>query len=255
MAVLCDIHGNLPALDAVLTDIACAPVDLIVFGGDILPGPMPVATLDRIMSLDVPTRFVMGNGDREAVEAFDVLLARASGSSDAPDIKFPSLGWVASQLTVRHRDFLAAFEPTLHIELDAGAAALCCHGSPRGDIEVITCFSPASRVDPMIAGVREDIVVCGHTHRQFDLRFGAKRMLNAGSVGMPYEGRRGAFWLVLDEQPDMRVTKYDVLAALDIFRDTDYPGVDDMFQESLIEPDDPDKVARFFEDNAAKSSS
>ncbi|HEV3311263.1 MAG TPA: metallophosphoesterase family protein [Chloroflexota bacterium] len=253
MAVLCDIHGNLPALDAVLADIARAPVDLVVFAGDILPGPMPVATLDRIMSLDVPTRFVMGNGDREAVEAFDVLSARAFGSSDAPDIKYPSVEWVASQLTLRHRDFLAAFESTVRVELDAGSAALCCHGSPRGDIEVITCFSPTSRVGPMIAGVSEDIVVCGHTHRQFDLRFGDKRVLNAGSVGMPYEGRRAAFWLVLDKEPNMRVTEYDVVSALDNFRDTDYPGVDDMFQESLIEPDDPDKVARFFEDNAGKN--
>ena len=71
VAALYDIHGNLPALDAVLDDVAPRPVDRIVVGGDVLPGPMPRETLERLQSLDVPVRFMRGNGDRETLAEVD----------------------------------------------------------------------------------------------------------------------------------------------------------------------------------------
>ena len=129
--------------------------------------------------------------------------------------------------------------------------ALYCHGSPRSDEEIITALTPAERLQPMLAWVREALVVCGHTHHQFELRSGEQRVVNAGSVGMPYEGRRGAFWLlVADGEPDLRRTQYDVDAAAETLRASGFPDVDDLIRESLLEPVEPGFVARHFEDRA-----
>jgi diadenosine tetraphosphatase ApaH/serine/threonine PP2A family protein phosphatase len=90
--------------------------------------------------------------------------------------------------------------------------------------------------------------VCGHTHQQFDLRVGEQRVLNAGSVGMPYEGTAAAFWLLLGPDVELRRTDYDVPAAVEAMRATGMPDVDKLLlQESLIEPVDPDWVTRHFE--------
>ena len=201
VAALCDIHGNLPALEAVLEDVEAAGVDLIVWGGDVAFGPDPAGTIARIR--EVGGRYVMGNADREIVEQYD---------------------------------FLATFEPTVTVDLDGLGPTLFCHGSPRSDEEIITRATPPERLAPMLAGVGERLVVCGHTHQQFDLRCGDHRVLNAGSVGMPYEGVAAAFWLLLGPTIEFRRTAYDI------------SGLDrELFKESLFEPADPDSVTRYFE--------
>jgi hypothetical protein len=91
----------------------------------------------------------------------------------------------------------------------------------------------------MLAGVGERVVVCGHTHQQFDLRCGDQRVLNAGSVGMPYEGVAAAFWLLLGPGVELRRTDYDI-EAID-------PAHHELLKESLFEPADPDWVTRYFE--------
>ena len=103
----------------------------------------------------------------------------------------------------------------------------------------------------MLAGVDEPLVVCGHTHHQFELRAGGRRVVNAGSVGMPYEGRAGAFWLlVADGEPELRRTDYDVEAAGVALRASGFPDVDDLIRESLVEPVEAAFVARHFEERA-----
>ena len=83
---------------------------------------------------------------------------------------------------------------------------LFCHGSPRSDEEILTRISPEERVAAAVADVSEEVVVCGHTHVQFDRRVAGKRLINAGSVGMPYEARPGAYWAVLGPEVDLRRT-------------------------------------------------
>jgi diadenosine tetraphosphatase ApaH/serine/threonine PP2A family protein phosphatase len=102
------------------------------------------------------------------------------------------------------------------------------------------------------AGVDQDLVVCGHTHAQFDRRVGAKRVVNAGSVGMPYQGRPvGAFWLLLGaDGVCLRRSDYDLDRAVEQIRATGYPDAEDMAQ-ILLEPPDPVWVAEFFEQQAA----
>ena len=95
---------------------------------------------------------------------------------------------------------------------------LFCHGSPRSDEEIITALSPDARLAPMLDGVAEDVVVCGHTHHQFDRRVGGKRIVNAGSVGRPYEDEPAAYWLWLGPEPELRRTDYDIAAAVERLR-------------------------------------
>jgi putative phosphoesterase len=241
IAALYDIHGNLPALDAALAEVGHEGVDLIVVGGDVLPGPMPLEVIDRLRALGDRARYVMGNGDREVVEAFDTGLR----VEDAEDETARGTAWVAARLDREHRDFVAAFAPTV-----SAGGALFCHGSPRRDTETITTLSADERIEPMLAGVAEAVVVGGHTHRQFDRTVGGKRLLNAGSVGSPYEGEAAAFWLLLAPEPQLRKTAYDVEAAVAVLRATGFPDFDELYKESLIEPADPDWVAEYFEQQA-----
>ena len=238
IAALYDIHGNVPALDAVLAEVEAEEVDLIVVGGDVAYGPMPAETLDRLAALGDRVRFVMGNGDRELVETFD-------GAAGEDDDYAVQRAWVVQRLSRAHRDALAAYEPTV-----SAGGVLFCHGSPRSDSETITTLSDDARIEPMLAGVAEEVIVGGHTHRQFDRTVAGKRLINAGSVGSPYEGDPDARWLMLHPEPELRRTAYDVAAAVERLRATGFPDFDEGYKESLIEPADPDWVAEFFEQQA-----
>jgi predicted phosphodiesterase len=235
VAALCDIHGNVPALDAVLADVDAAGVDLIVWGGDVAAGPMPAETLARMRERG--GRYVMGNADRQMVEDFDA----GRRPEDADNDMRRALWLAVSRIDRADRDFLTSFEPTVTVEVDDLGPVLFCHGSPRSDEEMITRATPPERLAPMLEGVGERIVVCGHTHQQFDLRCGDQRVLNAGSVGMPYEGVAAAFWLLLGPGIDLRRTHYDAAAAVAQM------DAHELLKESLIEPADPDWVTRYFE--------
>jgi predicted phosphodiesterase len=245
VAALYDVHGNLPALEAVLADPLFADADAVVVGGDVASGPMPAAALDRLVRLDVPVRWVRGNADREVVDFFD------RGDLDPSvhprgDPASRSDAFTAGRVTRAHRDLLAGFEEMVRLD-----GALYCHGSPRRDDEIITALTPTERLEPMLDGVQEALVVCGHTHHQFELRAGGRRVVNAGSVGMPYEGVAGAFWLlVADGEPRLRRTDYDVAAAIAAMRATGFPDFDELIRESLVEPVTAEAVARHFEDAA-----
>jgi putative phosphoesterase len=245
VAALYDVHGNLPALEAVLADEAFARADTVVVGGDVAAGPLPAEVLDRLAALEPPVRWVRGNADREVVAHFD------RGDTDhtiyAPDAPAQRAdAFTAARITRAHRDLMAGFEDVVRL-----GGALYCHGSPRSDEEIVTALTPTARLEPMLAGVREPLVVCGHTHHQFELRAGAQRVVNAGSVGMPYEGEPGAFWLlVADGEPELRRSDYDVEAAAPALRASGFPDVDDLIRESLLEPVQADVVARHFEERA-----
>ncbi len=232
-----DVHGNVPALDAVLKDVEAAGVDLIVWGGDVAAGPMPPETLARMRAAG--GRCVSGNADRQMVEDFDA----GRTPSDTDDEMMRTMLSAVQKIDRGDRDYLASFEPTVRIEVDGLGPVLFCHGSPRSDEERITRATPAERLTPMLEGVSERLIVCGHTHQQFDLRCGDRRVLNAGSVGMPYEGVAAAFWLLLGPDVELRRTDYDVGALVDTLSDADR----ELLKESLVEPADPDWVTRYFE--------
>jgi len=206
VAALYDIHGNVPALEAALAEVEREGVDAIVFGGDLTWGPEPVEALARVRA--VPgARFLRGNCDREPDE------------------------WERSQLSEADLAFLQALPGT--VELDG---VLYCHATPHSDLEVVTPARPDEELAELLEGVEQRIVVAGHTHMQQDRRIGAIRFVNAGSVGLPYEGELAAFWAVLDGgEVELRRTPLEVEAVAAVFRRSAWPRADEFLRENVLQ--------------------
>jgi putative phosphoesterase len=213
VAALYDIHGNLPALDAVLADVRAANVDRIVIGGDVLPGPMPRETLERVLALDLPTDFIIGNGDREVIKP----------SGQVPEAFMASIRWNAEQLSPEHAVLIAAWPLTRRVDVDGIGDVLFCHATPRNDTEIFTSRTAEEALRPIFGSLNVPLVVCGHTHMQFDRTVGGVRIVNAGSVGMPF-GEPGAYWLLLGPDVQLRRTSYDLDKAAAAMKATADPG-------------------------------
>ena len=240
VAAIYDIHANLPALEAVLQDIRQAGVDQVVVGGDVLPGPMPNETMACLLNLDVPVQFIQGNGDR-------VVLAQMRGteSSEVPEQFREGVRWVAGQLHPEHERLLAGWPKTCRVEIRGLGEALFCHATPRNDTEMFTRLTREDRLLPVFEGLNVPVVVCGHTHMQFDRMIGRTRVLNAGSVGMPY-GEPGAYWLLLGPDIQLRHTPYDLAKAAGRIRDTKYPQAHQFAAGNVLRPPSEEKSLEAF---------
>jgi predicted phosphodiesterase len=242
IAVLADIHGNLPALRAVLRELDADGYDAIVVAGDVVAGPLVRQPLELLASRPEPVHWLRGNCEREAVAAFD-------GVAQADDPAGRGAAWSARALDRRWRDELARWPIARSLD-----GACFCHGSPSSDEELITRRTPDEVLLELLSGVSERLVVGGHTHQQMVRRLhDGLTYANAGSVGLPYEGRAGAFWMTVDGGvPLPRETSYDLDGALAELRASGYPGLDELLKESLVEPVDPDEVSAFFERAAGR---
>lgn len=210
IAALFDIHGNLPALNAVFEELKEVKPDLIIIGGDIVSGPMPVQTLERLSLEGEKIRFIRGNGDREVVTAFDGQLL-----SHMTEKGREGQQWVANQLTHSQRDFLAQLPEHITLSVEGLGDILFCHATPNSDEEIFTPNTSIDRLSAIFKDVDQQIVVCGHTHIQFKQQVGEVCILNAGSVGMPFADKPGAYWLLLSPgEYEFRRTAYDREAAL-----------------------------------------
>ncbi len=230
VAALYDIHGNLPALEAVLEDVRQAGAEQIVIGGDVVPGPMPRECLELLLGLDLPVRFIRGNGDR-------VVLGQMRGQepTEVPQQFRQDIRWNAQQLTAEDERILASWPSTIELEIDGPGTVLFCHATPRNDTDIFTRESPEDRLTPLFEGTDAATVVCGHTHMQFDRKVGELRVINAGSVGMPY-GDPGAYWLLFGPDPELRRTSYDFAAAARRVRATSYPSAETFTTNSILKP-------------------
>jgi putative phosphoesterase len=230
VAALYDIHGNLPALEATLQEIAQLNVDQIVVGGDVVSGPMPRETLSCLLNLSIPVHFIQGNADRE------VLAHLTSGDVSAlPEPVRALVDWVAHQLQPQHARLVTSWPATLRIEIRGLGQVLFCHATPRSDTELFTRLTPEERLVPIFAGLNVALVVCGHTHMQFDRTVAGVRVVNAGSVGMPY-GQPGAHWLLLGPSIQFRQTDYDRRQAAERILATDYPQAEDFAANNVVQP-------------------
>jgi putative phosphoesterase len=246
IAALADIHGNIQALNAVLAELEGDPPDRIVVCGDVASGPFPSETLERLMELGEGAVFIRGNADRELLAAYD---SGVKYNSEEEDPARLFAAWCAQQINPRQRDFLASFEDRVVLEVMGLGEVLFCHGSPRSDEEIITSLTPVESLEKILVGVNERVVVCGHTHHQFDRKPDGYRVINAGSIGMPYEDKPGAYWARLSPEVDLRRTKYDVERAVEQALATGYP--DASYEDILLRPPKPDQAAAFFEEVAA----
>jgi predicted phosphodiesterase len=231
LAALYDIHGNLPALEAVLEEARREGVDEIVVGGDVLPGPMPRETLRRLLSLDLPVHFIRGNGER-------VVRSESLGrpSSEVPETFREVIRWTAEQLAKEDLQLLDGWPETLHFDIAGLGAALFCHATPRNDLDIFTRQTPEDRLRPIFDGIGVPVVVCGHKHMQFDRRVGTVRVVNAGSVGMPFAQPPGAHWLLLGPDVKLRQTAYDLEAAAARIRATGFPQAETLAVRYVLQP-------------------
>jgi putative phosphoesterase len=233
VAVLADVHGNVPALMAVLADVRVAGADLVVFPGDVTWGPEPQLTVDLIQELGDRAVCVRGNADRAVLE-----LARGEREPTRP--RDP---WMPKQHSAQALEFLAAFPFSVVVDIEGLGAVRFCHGSPREDTELVTPGTPPERFAELSAGIEERVLVTGHTHLQFDREVAGRRSVNPGSVGLPYHlGMPGtAYWALLGPDVQMRQTRYDVHEAIDRCRVTGDPSGDTIVR-LLLTPPTPDEI-------------
>ena len=216
VAALSDVHGNAPALEAVLAEVEEAQPDLVVFCGDLTWGPLPIETLRLVDALGDRARFVRGNGDRAVGE---IQLRDDLTEIEAYQRRAHGELWKRP----------AGFEEGFSIDVLGLGPTRFAHGSPRSDEECVTERTPEERVREFTAGVSERVIVHGHTHVQYERTVAGCRVLNPGSVGIPYEGVPGAFWALLGPDVELRRTEYDLEAAAERIRASGDP-----FAEELI---------------------
>jgi putative phosphoesterase len=229
VAALYDIHGNLPAFEAVMADLRDAAVTHVVIGGDVFPGPMAGQVLDRLEDLEIPVLYLRGNGDRE------VLAYRQTGTTAVPERYAAGIKWNSAQLTQDQERRITRWPATLTMQIPGLGSVLFCHATPRNDVEIFTRRTPEAALLPVFAQVEESLIVCGHTHMQFDRLVGTRRVINAGSVGMPF-GEPGAYWIVLGSSVELRRTHFDLQQAAAAIRATAYPGAADFAEQNVLAP-------------------
>lgn len=246
VAALYDIHGNLPALEAVLQDVSNEGVDAILVGGDVVPGPMSAEALDLLLEQPVPVSFIRGNGERET------LAVRDGKEPTVPSSAVESVRWSGGQISDGQADRMRRWPPTVRMEIAGLGSVLFCHGTPRSDSDVFTHLTPVQAVAPAFQELEADVVVCGHTHMQFERMIGRVRVANAGSVGMPF-GEAGAYWVLLGRDIWLRRTEYDLEAAAERIRRSAYPAAEEFATRSVLQPPSQDEMLMLFERAAMKT--
>jgi putative phosphoesterase len=213
LAIISDIHGNLPALEATLNDIAKHNIQTIVCLGDVASfGPQPKETLLRIQALNCP--MVMGNADIELLEPVQNEISKENRWF--ADVK----QWCAEQLDELDKKFIRTFKPNITLTVD-GLSILAYHGSPKSYNDLISATTPDETLDILFEKTSADVYMGGHTHEQFIRRYKATRVVNPGSVGLPFVVRAGegintcvaeyAILEVFENQPNvtLRRVRYD----------------------------------------------
>ena len=240
VAALYDIHGNLPALEAVLEELRRESVDRVVVGGDVFPGPMALEVLACLQKLEVPSEFIIGN--------CEVALLSAREGKDPgrmPEPAKESMRWCAAQLSAHDERVLRSWPKTLALSIQPLGQVLFCHGTPRDENEIFTRLTPDSAVLPAFVQVKAKLIVCGHTHMQFDRKIGSIRVVNAGSVGMPF-GKTGADWLLLGPGVELRHTDYDLPRAAARLRATAYPEAEEFASKYVLTSPDEASMLEMF---------
>jgi len=244
VAALYDIHGNLPALEAVLDGIQRGDVDQVVVGGDVVPGPMPLETLARLFDIDLPVQFIQGNGE------VAVLAEMAGQEPCVPPQLREVIRWNAQKLS-DYRQVLGSWPKTVRVHVSGLGDVLFCHATPQNENDIFTKLTLEERLLPIFKDVNVVLIVCGHTHMQFDRRIGQTRVVNAGSVGMPF-GDPSAHWLLLGPDVKLRRTDYDLAKAADRIRATNYPQANEFADRNILQPPSEAEMLEMFAKAALK---
>jgi predicted phosphodiesterase len=197
VAALYDIHGNVAALEAVLGELDHE--DTILLGGDIVGGPGSRELLERLRALGGRARWIRGNLERQLTDR------PAPTPGGAPPEVFDEITAALSDEQLR---FLYGLPERDVLEVDGLGEVLFVHATPQNDMDIVTAISTDERFAANFGGSGHGVAVCGHTHQQFDRTVDGVRVVNAGSVGMPYEDEPGAYWALLGPEVELRRTSY-----------------------------------------------
>lgn len=229
IAAIYDIHGNDMALEAILAEIEHHQVDLLLIGGDVAWGPEPQLVMNRLLSLQWPACFIRGNADREIAYRYGV-------EQGLDEVVAEINQWCTDQLSEAQLRFLRQLPESIVLDVEGLGEILFVHGSPQSDDEAIRIDTDEAEVKEMLEGTNQKIVVCGHTHVQFDRRIGSTRVINPGSAGLPSRAT-GAFWALLGPDVSLKETKYDVEAAAARIRLSGVPYAEEFARHILFPPD------------------
>lgn len=230
VAAIYDIHGNATALQAVLKEIQNCTVDEIVVGGDLVWGPQPALVMEQLLSLSGNVYVIRGNTDRYVAGRYGI-------EQGLDDWSAKLCQWCVDQLTEQQIDFLQNLQENVTISIAGLGEVLFVHGSPRSDVEGILEDTPEFEIAQMMSAVSQDIVVCGHTHTQFERNVMGKRIINPGSVGLQRRAR-GACWALIGPTVDLRETEYDYQYAADQFLRSNAPLANEFAEHVLNPPTD-----------------
>jgi putative phosphoesterase len=222
VAALYDIHGNVLALEAVLKELSRFEVDVVVVGGDLACGPEPGAVLERLLSIPGDVRFLRGNTDRWIIGAYE---SEEMLDDETKDVA----AWCYARLSAQQRAFLSSVPDRVTLDVEGLGSTLFVHASPRSDREGIRRDAPEADIVAILQGVNENVVVCGHTHVQFDRRIADKRIVNPGSVGLP-RAPKGACWALLGPDVSLFATDYDYSRAVERIRESGIPVAEHFIQ-------------------------
>ena len=231
IAAIYDIHGNLPALEAVIKVIKEIDPDHIVVGGDVVTGPMPVECLEALKELNESYQmsYIHGNAESEVLRA--VAGEEPRGFTENNDA---IAQWVASKLSAEQLEEIKSWSLTCTIENAHGDEILFCHATPQNDIDVFTSNSSDEKVERFFEGVTNPMVVCGHTHMQIERELENTRLINAGSVGMSFTSP-GAYWLLIaDGEVSFNHTMYNLEDAAARLSKTDFPNVEAFVANNVL---------------------
>jgi putative phosphoesterase len=231
VAAISDIHGNLPALEAVLAEIDREGVAEIVVAGDTAHGPWPAEVVDLLEERGAVC--VRGNADREVI--------------DRSDRYGPLAPWSAERLGDRRLAIVRGWPLTVELSIDGLGDVFVCHSTPSSEDPIYTRITPDEELVDIFESVEANVLVCGHTHMQFDRTLSSGlRVVNPGSLSIPYEGATGAYWALLGPDIEFRRTAYDVEACVAAIEVLGVP-LDAGMLENLVDPPGSESTTKYFE--------
>ncbi len=219
LAVIGDVHGNAVAFAAVLEELARDPSDVVVINGDLSWGPEPEETF-ALADAQVNALVVRGNAE-------SALIRRTADSDTAT--------WMLEHHSAERLAQIDSFAGAVAIEVDGLGRVFVCHGSPRGDQELVTPGTPDERMGALLEGTKLDVLVTAHVHLQFDRRVLGITSMNAGSVGLQYGGTPAAYWAEIGPEIRLRRTAYEVDEAVSRARASGIPTAERIV-DTLLNP-------------------
>jgi predicted phosphodiesterase len=235
LVVLGDVHGNAVAFSAVLEEIRADPPDLVVVNGDLSWGAEPEATLAMADEL-ADALFVRGNAESALLR-----LVREP-ESERTEVE----GWMLEQHSPQRIAEIERFAGAVSVIVEGVGRILVCHGSPRGDQELVTPETPDERMHALLEGTELGVLVTAHVHLQFQRPVLGITSMNAGSVGLQYGGTPAAYWAEIGSGVNLRRTPYDLDEAERRVRSSGIPTADRIVQ-TLREPPSAEEVVEHAE--------